>query len=70
MTVDQIPWPEGGKPYPAELESVETFKGLEIRFRPIKMGTYTLRIDAISGQGPYFVDLSCDAAPAAQVLKR
>ena len=29
-----------------------------------------LRIDAISGQGPYFVDLSCDAAPASQVLKR
>jgi acyl-CoA hydrolase/ribosomal protein S18 acetylase RimI-like enzyme len=36
VTVDQIPWPEGGKPYPAELECVEHFKGLEIRFRPIK----------------------------------
>lgn len=36
VTVDQIPWPEGGKPYPAELESTEQFKGLEIRFRPIK----------------------------------
>jgi len=36
VTVDQIPWPQGGKPYPAELESTETFKGLEIRFRPIK----------------------------------
>lgn len=36
VTVDQIPWPQGGKPYPAELESVENFKGLEIRFRPIK----------------------------------
>jgi acyl-CoA hydrolase/GNAT superfamily N-acetyltransferase len=36
VTVDQIPWPQGGKPYPAELESVETFKGVEIRFRPIK----------------------------------
>jgi GNAT superfamily N-acetyltransferase len=36
VTVDQIPWPQGGKPYPAELESVENFKGVEIRFRPIK----------------------------------
>ena len=36
VTVDQIPWPQGGKPYPAELESVQTFKGVEIRFRPIK----------------------------------
>jgi len=36
VTLDQIPWPQGGKPYPAEFESVETFKGLEIRFRPIK----------------------------------
>ena len=36
VRVDQIPWPQGGKPYPAELESVETFKGVEIRFRPIK----------------------------------
>jgi GNAT superfamily N-acetyltransferase/acyl CoA:acetate/3-ketoacid CoA transferase beta subunit len=36
VTVDQIPWPQGGKPYPAELESVESFKGVEIRFRPIK----------------------------------
>ena len=36
VTVDQIPWPQGGKPYPAELESVDRFKGLEIRFRPIK----------------------------------
>jgi len=36
VTVDQIPWPQGGKPYPAELESAETFKGVEIRFRPIK----------------------------------
>jgi acyl-CoA hydrolase/GNAT superfamily N-acetyltransferase len=33
----QMPWPQGGKPYPLELESAETFKdGLEIRFRPIK----------------------------------
>lgn len=36
VTVDQIPWPAGGKPYPAELESTETFKGVEVRFRPIK----------------------------------
>jgi len=36
VTADQIPWPEGGKPYPAELESTATFKGTEIRFRPIK----------------------------------
>jgi len=36
VTVDQIPWPQGGKPYPAEFESTETFKGVEIRFRPIK----------------------------------
>lgn len=32
----QMPWPAGGKPYPVELESAETFKGMEIRFRPIK----------------------------------
>ncbi|MBI3856553.1 MAG: GNAT family N-acetyltransferase [Planctomycetes bacterium] len=36
VTVDQIPWPRGGKPYPAELESMGRFKGLEIRFRPIR----------------------------------
>lgn len=36
VTADQIPWPQGGKPYPAELESTENFKGLEMRFRPIK----------------------------------
>jgi acyl-CoA hydrolase/GNAT superfamily N-acetyltransferase len=36
VTIDQIPWPQGGKPYPAELESVATFKGAELRFRPIK----------------------------------
>lgn len=36
VTVDQIPWPQAGKPYPAELASTETFKGMEIRFRPIK----------------------------------
>jgi len=32
----QVSWPQGGKPYPVELESVETFRGLEIRFRQIK----------------------------------
>jgi GNAT superfamily N-acetyltransferase len=36
VTIDQIPWPQGGKPYPAELESTANFKGVEIRFRPIK----------------------------------
>jgi acyl-CoA hydrolase/GNAT superfamily N-acetyltransferase len=32
----QMPWPAGGKPYPVDLESTETFKEMEIRFRPIK----------------------------------
>jgi acyl-CoA hydrolase/GNAT superfamily N-acetyltransferase len=36
VPMDQIPWPEGGRPYPVELESRETFKGTEIRFRPMK----------------------------------
>jgi len=36
ISMDQIPWPSGGKPYPVELESRETFKGLEVFFRPIK----------------------------------
>jgi acyl-CoA hydrolase/GNAT superfamily N-acetyltransferase len=36
VTVDQIPWPEQGRPYPVELESRETFKGLEIFFRPLR----------------------------------
>lgn len=36
VTIDQIPWPQGGKPYPAEFESAATFKGLEVQFRPIK----------------------------------
>lgn len=36
VTVDQIPWPERGRPYPAELESRETFGGLEVFFRPIR----------------------------------
>jgi acyl-CoA hydrolase/GNAT superfamily N-acetyltransferase len=39
VTVDQIPWPERGRPYPVELESRETFAaGLEIAFRPIRPG--------------------------------
>jgi serine protease AprX len=50
--------------------SAEDARSQLIRFRPTRPGAYTLRIDAISGQGPYFVDLSCDAAPAAQVLKQ
>ena len=42
-----------------------------VRFRPIKPGTYTLRIDALAGQGPYFVDLSCDGTTAStQAAKR
>src|SRR5579862_672247 len=32
----QVPWPQGGKPYPLDLESTQSFKGLEVRFRPIK----------------------------------
>jgi acyl-CoA hydrolase/GNAT superfamily N-acetyltransferase len=36
VPMDQVPWPEGGLPYPAELESTERFKDLEVRFRPIR----------------------------------
>ena len=36
VTVDQIPWPEKGRPYPLELEAIETFKGTEVQFRPIR----------------------------------
>jgi acyl-CoA hydrolase/GNAT superfamily N-acetyltransferase len=36
VSLDQVPWPAGQKPYPVELETRETFKGLEIFFRPIK----------------------------------
>jgi acyl-CoA hydrolase/GNAT superfamily N-acetyltransferase len=36
VAVDQIPWPPGGKPYPVELESRETFGGREVFIRPIK----------------------------------
>jgi acyl-CoA hydrolase/GNAT superfamily N-acetyltransferase len=32
----QEAWPAGGRPYPVELESRSTFKGSEIRFRPIR----------------------------------
>jgi acyl-CoA hydrolase/GNAT superfamily N-acetyltransferase len=32
----QLPWPEGGKPYPLELESSASFKDADLRFRPIK----------------------------------
>jgi serine protease AprX len=33
-----------------------------ITFQPEKTGAYTLRVDAISGRGPYFLDASFDAA--------
>jgi len=36
VSIDQIPWPEAGKPYPAELESSASFKGGDVHFRPIK----------------------------------
>ncbi len=36
VTVDQVPWPEEGKPYPAEFETTATFDGTEIHFRPIR----------------------------------
>lgn len=36
VTPEQIPWPEGGRPYPVELESRERFNDLEVRFRPIR----------------------------------
>ncbi len=36
VTVDQIPWPEKGRPYPLELESRETFQGLDLFFRPMR----------------------------------
>jgi GNAT superfamily N-acetyltransferase len=36
VPMDQAAWPEGGLPYPSELESVERFKDAEIRFRPIR----------------------------------
>jgi GNAT superfamily N-acetyltransferase len=36
VTVDQIPWPEKGRPYPVELEAQENFKGTEVFFRAIK----------------------------------
>ncbi|MBI2919676.1 MAG: GNAT family N-acetyltransferase [Planctomycetes bacterium] len=36
VAVDQVPWPEKGRPYPVELESREKFKGTEIFFRPLR----------------------------------
>ncbi len=36
VTVDQIPWPAAGRPYPLELESREMFAGVEVAFRPIR----------------------------------
>jgi acyl-CoA hydrolase/GNAT superfamily N-acetyltransferase len=36
VPVDHVPWPEKGRPYPVELESRETFRGLEVFFRPIR----------------------------------
>jgi serine protease AprX len=29
-------------------------------FQPLTPGTYTLQVDALAGQGPYFLDVSCD----------
>jgi acyl-CoA hydrolase/GNAT superfamily N-acetyltransferase len=36
VPMDQVAWPEGGLPYPSDLESTERFKDLEVRFRPIR----------------------------------
>lgn len=36
VPVDQRPWPEGGKPYPVELESDETFGTIPARVRPLR----------------------------------
>jgi acyl-CoA hydrolase/GNAT superfamily N-acetyltransferase len=36
VALDQIPWPARGRPYPVELETVERFGGLEVRFRPLR----------------------------------
>jgi serine protease AprX len=42
-----------------------------LRFRPLKPGTYTLLIDAVSDPGAYFLDVSFDqAAASAQGAKR
>jgi acyl-CoA hydrolase/GNAT superfamily N-acetyltransferase len=36
VPLGQVPWPDGGKPYPVELESREVFRGVEIHVRPIR----------------------------------
>jgi acyl-CoA hydrolase/GNAT superfamily N-acetyltransferase len=36
VTVDQIPWPATGRPYPVELEARAVFGDLEVRFRPVR----------------------------------
>jgi GNAT superfamily N-acetyltransferase len=36
VTVDQIPWPDGGRPYPVEYETDAVFKETAVRFRPIR----------------------------------
>jgi serine protease AprX len=41
-----------------------------LRFRPLKLGTYTLLIDAADGQRPYFLDVSFDAAAQVQGARR
>jgi serine protease AprX len=33
-----------------------------ISYQPMQTGAYTLRVEALSGEGAYFVDVSCDAA--------
>jgi hypothetical protein len=33
-----------------------------ISFQPREIGAYTIRVRALSGEGAYFVDVSCDAA--------
>ena len=36
VTVEQVPWPDSGKPYPAELEERRAFGDVEIFFRPMR----------------------------------
>ena len=36
VTPEQIAWPEGGRPYPVELESRERFNDVDVRFRPVR----------------------------------
>ncbi|MEK7467006.1 MAG: GNAT family N-acetyltransferase [Planctomycetota bacterium] len=36
VAVDQVPWPEKGRPYPVELEARESFGGAEVFFRPLR----------------------------------